>query len=567
MSTLSKFGRAALQYAKAGFAVFPCIPAGKSPYSDLAPHGHKDATTDLTIIRGWWERAPTANVGLVPPTGYVALDVDPRNGGTDSLTSRMNGAANAFDTTLVADTGGGGQHYLFRDAPANLPKALAPGLDLKGNSRGYIVVSPSVHESGNRYKWRDGFHPEKIQPWPSCLTPEPESEKPTEPLDPADLFSKEQLFELLSRIDADSYDKWISVGQIIKSAYGAPGFAHWVSWSKTSDKFPGEGALRKKWRSFKGTGLGLGTLVRMSGGKPPKPDPRDEFMDEPDAPKKPRKSSVQVTFIGDVVDIAPEFALYPVVPIGGVVVLGGTNKSTCAAVLASICVNGGMWPWGNDTLSGPGYVKPIGRVAVMNAEEDEGSVTGPRYKALGVTGKQVALFKPSTRLDKNGRVVGGWLTFDNDLLDIEAEIERLGDCKLLIVDPINSYYDPAKGGLNLEEEMRPRLMALTTMAQRQRIGIIIVVHLNKKSDQSMLDRLMGASAYKNVCRGVWMMVKDPEEPERGRVCVLEKSNLAPTGLAFGLIIDVRPHPQDPKYKLVTGRSTRSPGFTKARTTW
>jgi putative DNA primase/helicase len=60
--------------------------------------------------------------------------------------------------TRTADTGGGGVHHLFR-YPAfpvkNSAGELGPGLDIKGEG-GAIVVAPSLHTGGKRYRWREG---------------------------------------------------------------------------------------------------------------------------------------------------------------------------------------------------------------------------------------------------------------------------------------------------------------------------------------------------------------------------------------------------------------------------
>ena len=58
---------------------------------------------------------------------------------------------------LIADTGGGGVHYLFKypDFPLkNSTGVLGPGLDIKGEG-GVVVVAPLLHMSGNRYRWRN----------------------------------------------------------------------------------------------------------------------------------------------------------------------------------------------------------------------------------------------------------------------------------------------------------------------------------------------------------------------------------------------------------------------------
>ena len=114
----------ALGYAEIGLGVFPvagvvdgdcacwagrgCPSPGKHP---LTPHGFKDATTDPRRVTAWWRnRWPGANIGGVPPAGVVVLDVDPRNGGEESL-YRLQLDHGRLPDTLTCLTGGRGYHY------------------------------------------------------------------------------------------------------------------------------------------------------------------------------------------------------------------------------------------------------------------------------------------------------------------------------------------------------------------------------------------------------------------------------------------------------------------------
>src|SRR5579862_7097735 len=91
--------QAAYWYATHGFPIFPLHSAPKGictcGHSDCAhpgkhprtPHGFKDATTDKSAITARWNKWPDANIGI--PTGaasgLLVVDVDPRNGGEESL--------------------------------------------------------------------------------------------------------------------------------------------------------------------------------------------------------------------------------------------------------------------------------------------------------------------------------------------------------------------------------------------------------------------------------------------------------------------------------------------------
>lgn len=178
----SKMLRAALAYASMGWHVFPlhepmaegaacsckrgaqCGSAGKHPRT---PRGHLQATTDERQIRQWWGRHPTANIGVsTGASSLVVVDVDPRNGGEDSLAALE--AKHGELRTVTGLTGGGGQHLLF-ERPAGAERLrsspLAQGVDIKADG-GYIVVPPSVHLSGATYSWDSGARPDDEQPAP-----------------------------------------------------------------------------------------------------------------------------------------------------------------------------------------------------------------------------------------------------------------------------------------------------------------------------------------------------------------------------------------------------------------
>lgn len=87
----------------------------------------------------------------------VAVDVDPRHGGDESLLDL------ALPSTLTSLTGGGGQHLLYKHPGHEIRNGanLMPGIDFRGDG-GYIVAPPSMHSSGRRYEWDLGEPDEPI---------------------------------------------------------------------------------------------------------------------------------------------------------------------------------------------------------------------------------------------------------------------------------------------------------------------------------------------------------------------------------------------------------------------
>ncbi len=167
--------QAALTYASRGWLVFPlhsireggcscgrpaCESAGKHPRT---LHGLKDATVGESQIRAWWSTWPDANVGIVTGSrsGLVVVDIDPRNGGDDSLAD-LERTQGPFPKTVESLTGGGGQHFYFQHPGGSIKsKPLAEGIDIKADG-GYVVAPPSIHRSGEPYRWEGGGHPEDV---------------------------------------------------------------------------------------------------------------------------------------------------------------------------------------------------------------------------------------------------------------------------------------------------------------------------------------------------------------------------------------------------------------------
>jgi len=112
-------------------------------------------------IEAWWTSDPHANVGIAvgAEAGILVFDIDPRNGGNKTL-EKLEAELGPLPGTVIADTGGGGQHLYFTHPPFrvrkdNHGKLLGPGIDVLTD--GCIVVAPpSRHASGHRYAWAKG---------------------------------------------------------------------------------------------------------------------------------------------------------------------------------------------------------------------------------------------------------------------------------------------------------------------------------------------------------------------------------------------------------------------------
>lgn len=128
-----------------------CTAPGKHPIGD----GWEQQTQDEGMeaferleAKGW-----AYNVGiLVGPSGLLVVDVDPRNGGNETMRDFF-AKHGKFEPSRVVYTGGGGSHYYAR-RPEGLrfKGSLGPGVDLK--TSGMVVAEGSASSTGT-YSLKD----------------------------------------------------------------------------------------------------------------------------------------------------------------------------------------------------------------------------------------------------------------------------------------------------------------------------------------------------------------------------------------------------------------------------
>jgi|GEM_PF-1310668 len=132
-----------------------CRHIGKHPRyaTGTLTNGAYSATTNQTVIRGWWSTWPNANVGIA--TGEISnllvIDIDPRHGGDETL-DELVALLGPLPPTVEVLTGDGGRHLFYRDVPGETRGDLGVGVDIMSDGR-FVVASGSVHRSGRRYSW------------------------------------------------------------------------------------------------------------------------------------------------------------------------------------------------------------------------------------------------------------------------------------------------------------------------------------------------------------------------------------------------------------------------------
>jgi hypothetical protein len=141
--------------AERGWRLFPCAPRSKVP---RLKGWQKVATSDLATIRQWAAKYPGCNWAVVTglESGVFVLDVDGETG--RASLAALEKQHSPLPDTLISRTGrvDGGEHRWF-NYPAGSEircsaSKIGENLDVKANG-GYVIVPPSIHETGRPYQW------------------------------------------------------------------------------------------------------------------------------------------------------------------------------------------------------------------------------------------------------------------------------------------------------------------------------------------------------------------------------------------------------------------------------
>ncbi len=158
----------ALDYAELeGWAVLPfhSIADGKCTcdgHPNCKPGKHPrtgrgvKASTNMDQIRQWWTLWPDANIGI-EMRGMALFDVDAGSVGPETFDGLL--AQHHLDAGPCVLTGGGGMHWYFR-AHTGVKTGngrFGLGIDCKTGPNTFAIAPPSIHLSGERYRWLPGY--------------------------------------------------------------------------------------------------------------------------------------------------------------------------------------------------------------------------------------------------------------------------------------------------------------------------------------------------------------------------------------------------------------------------
>jgi hypothetical protein len=190
MTTHNIFADNAGKYAHLNWLVFPLAAGAKVPMKGSS--GLKEASANRAQIAAWAKQHPDANIGLRcgPESGVIVIDIDPRNGGFETV-ARLTKDGKTFPETVESATPSGGRHLFFaydERVSVSGSNKLGRGVDVSTN--GHAVTLPPSHfsKTGKVYRWvrpPRGNELPKLPRWAiAVLKPKPEPlRKPMRPIE------------------------------------------------------------------------------------------------------------------------------------------------------------------------------------------------------------------------------------------------------------------------------------------------------------------------------------------------------------------------------------------------
>ncbi len=251
-----------------------------------------------------------------------------------------------------------------------------------------------------------------------------------------------------------------------------------------------------------------------------------EYGDEP--PGDVERQGALVVTLADVEPRTVEWSWQGRIPRGTVtLVVGdpGLGKSFLGLDLAARVSTGAKWP--------DGTLAPHGHAIVLTAEDGLADTVVPRLAAMGADRSRVHAL---TAIREGARERP--FSLATDLARLEEAVGRAeweSELALVLIDPLAAYLGDADS--HVDADVRAVLGPLAAFAERRRIAVVAVMHLNKATQMRALYRTGGSIAFVAAARAVFAVTTDPEAPDSPRRLFAPlKMNLAPRPLTLAFAV-------------------------------
>ena len=209
-------------------------------------------------------------------------------------------------------------------------------------------------------------------------------------------------------------------------------------------------------------------------------------------------------------------------PLGAMAVIGGQpglGKSQIGIKLAAAVTSGVGLPDGSTFDN-------LGSVIILANEDDAARTIRPRLDAARADVKKVHIVQGLVR---EGKGDPDLFQLDTDIKELREEAIRIGDVRLIIIDPPAAYLG-SKVDSYKDSDVRKVLTPLGTLAQDTGALVLLIVHLNKRTDGNPQQRIGGSTAWIAAPRVAFMVIEDTKTKARYMLPV--KNNLGDDKTGF-----------------------------------
>ena len=324
---------------------------------------------------------------------------------------------------------------------------------------------------------------------------------------------------LLECVDPDlEYCQWRNLVWSVAATGWECSYEIARSWSANGDSWK-EGAFNRVWDSFDDEkGIGFGTLVyhaRQAGYQ------RELPSNSKPKPKEFESGRLKTVCAADIEPEHVEWLVDQSFPLGMLAVIGGQpgrGKSQISINLAAGVTTG-------KGLPGTGGFSNIGSVIILANEDDAARTIRPRLDAAGADISKVHIVEGVAREG----VEVDMFQLDSDIADLRDRALEIGDVRLIIIDPPSAYLG-TKVDSYKDSDVRRVLMPLGNLAQETGAMILLIVHLNKRTDGGAQQRFSGSTAWTAAPRVGFMVAEDTITKQRFMLPV--KNNIGDDRLGY-----------------------------------
>lgn len=247
--------------------------------------------------------------------------------------------------------------------------------------------------------------------------------------------------------------------------------------------------------------------------------------------------------LSDVPELRVDWLAEGMIPWGAltqVVGRGGQGKTTFAAHV------GARLTRGQPVLPGMSPPAPAD-VLIVSAEDSIQHVLVPRLRLAGADLERVHVWNLNVRD----------LVLPDGIDELARHVHITG-ARLLILDPLAAFLS-SKTDTHRDAGIRGVLRPLHVLAERERLAILGILHVNQAQGGDVAVRVSGSGAWINAARSalVFGPPPDTEEGDPRRVVAVAKSNYAPLGTAHELTLKVPPGEEHPTIVYVGSTAVRA----------